>query len=147
MPYKRITIGYPSLLFTLVFIWIVGCDKPNIAHYTVAKNGPPLPKAAYESLENTSNQSADIQWNTPKDWQPGKPSSVRRASFLATGLPGQTLDISVTTFPGHIGSLLDNINRWRQQIDLGPITREPCDLPRPSPSPIATHPCSIRSAC
>ena len=42
---------------------------------------------------------------------------MRYASFAA----GDKIDISVVTFPGEGGDDLGNINRWRQQIGLGPV--------------------------
>lgn len=46
---------------------------------------------------------------------------MRRASFVAKGADGQTADIAVTVFPGDVGGLVANINRWRGQLGLGPI--------------------------
>jgi hypothetical protein len=45
---------------------------------------------------------------------------MRYASFTAES-NGLKADISVVTFPGDGGSDADNINRWRQQIGLGPV--------------------------
>jgi hypothetical protein len=47
-------------------------------------------------------------------------SAMRYASF-ATEKNGEKADISVVTFPGDGGSDADNVNRWRQQIGLGPV--------------------------
>ena len=46
---------------------------------------------------------------------------MRYASFSATEGNGETVDISIVTFPGDGGSDLDNVNRWRQQIGLVPV--------------------------
>ena len=68
--------------------------------------------------------AADVpnpQWTVPKDWQEGKASSMRRASFVAKGEDGQTAEIAVTVFPGSVGGLVMNLSRWRGQIGLGPV--------------------------
>ena len=46
---------------------------------------------------------------------------MRRASFTAKGADGQSADIAVTVFPGDVGGLVANINRWRGQLGLGPM--------------------------
>ena len=46
---------------------------------------------------------------------------MRRATFVAKGTEGQTAEIVVSVFPGDVGGLLANINRWRSQIGLGPV--------------------------
>lgn len=61
------------------------------------------------------------QWTVPKDWQAGKPSTVRRGSWIVNGPDGQAADVAVTAFPGDVGGEIANINRWRAQIGLSPI--------------------------
>ena len=46
---------------------------------------------------------------------------MRRATFLVKGADGQTAEIAVSVFPGDVGGLMANINRWRGQIGLGPV--------------------------
>ncbi len=62
-----------------------------------------------------------IKWKTPKGWTEIPASSMRYASFSA-GANENEVDISVVTFPGEGGSDADNVNRWRQQIGLPPMT-------------------------
>ena len=69
-------------------------------------------------------QSADtlqIKWDVPPEWSSVPPSAMRYASF-ATEKNGEKADISVVTFPGEGGSDADNVNRWRGQIGLGPVS-------------------------
>ena len=46
---------------------------------------------------------------------------MRRATFLVKGADGQSAEIAVSVFPGDVGGLMANINRWRGQIGLGPV--------------------------
>lgn len=46
---------------------------------------------------------------------------MRVATFKAER-DGQPLEIAVSQFPGDVGGLLANVNRWRQQVGLEPIT-------------------------
>jgi hypothetical protein len=57
-------------------------------------------------------------WEIPSTWKDGKTSSMRIASLKVDDQNGSELDISVTTFPGDVGGLLANVNRWIGQIDL-----------------------------
>jgi hypothetical protein len=63
-----------------------------------------------------------IEYKTPQGWTEVPPSSMRYASFNAAGPNGSKIDISVVTFPGDGGPDSDNVNRWRQQIGLPPIS-------------------------
>jgi hypothetical protein len=62
-----------------------------------------------------------IKWQTPEGWKEVPPSAMRYAS-LSVGANENKIDISVVTFPGDGGSDTDNVNRWRQQIGLPPMS-------------------------
>jgi hypothetical protein len=51
---------------------------------------------------------------------------MRKASFAVPG-PGGSADLSVTAFPGDVGGELANVNRWRGQVGLRPLSD--ADLP------------------
>lgn len=80
---------------------------------------PPSPSDAMAPPQNADKPQ--IKWEAPPDWTSVPPSAMRYASF-ATEKNGEKTDISVVTFPGEGGSDLDNVNRWRQQIGLGPVS-------------------------
>jgi hypothetical protein len=46
---------------------------------------------------------------------------MRKGSFAITGEGGEA-DLSITAFPGNVGGDLANLNRWREQIGLKPVT-------------------------
>jgi hypothetical protein len=64
----------------------------------------------------------EISWKAPSGWLEQAPSSMRVGSFLIKGDKGQTADMSVVPLSGLAGGDLANINRWRGQINLGPIS-------------------------
>jgi hypothetical protein len=70
---------------------------------------------------NSASDAPNPQWSVPAGWQQGNPSSMRRATYLVKGTDGQTAEVVVSVFPGDVGGLMANINRWRGQIGLGPI--------------------------
>lgn len=65
----------------------------------------------------------DFEFTTPKGWGPGKASSMRKAS-LAVKDGDMSADISVFAFPADANDLLSNVNRWRGQVGLDPVTAE-----------------------
>ncbi len=91
---------------------------PPIATDSNATGAVPM---SQQSLPAGSiSQVGNPHWKVPSGWREGPPSQVRRASFVAG--PQGEVDISVTAFPGSVGTLLQNVNRWRQQIGLIPMT-------------------------
>ena len=59
-------------------------------------------------------------WTIPSNWTPGQASSMRLASYKVNDEEGNELDFSVTSFPGDVGGLLANVNRWLGQIGVEP---------------------------
>ena len=47
---------------------------------------------------------------------------MRKGSFAITGEGGEG-DLSITAFPGNVGGELANLNRWREQVKLPPVTQ------------------------
>lgn len=142
-------IIFPSLFFILV---LVGCSDSGPEIYEVPKESadspsqqdmPPQSPFAGENTmppqgdsdsmagqtlpdEALNQEDANPDWEVPESWSPSDGSSMRRASFSAPGPEGNA-DVAVTSFPGDVGGLLANVNRWRNQIGLSPITEENLD--------------------
>jgi hypothetical protein len=73
------------------------------------------------SANPSRDAAAQIKWAKPESWNEVPPSSMRYASFSA-GTGNDKIDISVVTFAGEGGSDADNVNRWRQQLQLPPMS-------------------------
>ena len=58
--------------------------------------------------------------SVPTGWKPGKVSSMRLGSYSVEEEDGCSLDISITSFPGDLGGLMPNVERWLGQISLKP---------------------------
>jgi len=63
-----------------------------------------------------------IKWEAPGEWKTIPASAMRYASFEVDGRDGAKADISVSVFDGDAGGDLPNVNRWRAQIGLPPVT-------------------------
>lgn len=79
----------------------------------------PQTASAMPAPENSANPQ--IKWQLPPGWSEVPPSAMRYASFNA-GANENKIDISIVMFPGDGGSDIDNVNRWRGQIGLPPMT-------------------------
>ena len=62
-----------------------------------------------------------MTWKVPAGWEaiPGS-NTMRLASFAITHAE-QTGEVAITRFPGDVGGLLANLNRWRNQVGLPPV--------------------------
>ena len=96
--------------------------RPGKESQIVAKSSRPAP-AIRKSAPPPPRKNPWI-WEVPESWNEGKASSVRLASFSVSGDSGESLDISVTSFPGDVGGLLANVNRWLGQIGLSPVGQD-----------------------
>lgn len=63
-----------------------------------------------------------LQWELPEGWKEGAPSEIRLASFRVKGDGNQEADVSVVPLAGGAGGDLSNVNRWRGQVSLEPVT-------------------------
>lgn len=124
-----------AALAIVMALLVTGCERDDqqIKVYRVAKaplESTPPPDATMPTNASSPNADAlaappsseklQIAWDVPSGWSPAPASAMRYASFAANK-NGEKADISVVTFPGDGGSDADNINRWRQQIGLGPV--------------------------
>jgi hypothetical protein len=74
-----------------------------------------------------AGSSSDVDWKVPSGWDVQPPSPMRVGSFHYKASNGYVADISVVPLAGDAGGDLANINRWRGQINLPPVTE--ADLP------------------
>jgi hypothetical protein len=61
---------------------------------------------------------------TPPNWEPQPLSQMRQASFLVKGDNGAVADISFVSLGTAAGNVLDNVNRWLDQLGQPPITEQ-----------------------
>jgi len=90
----------------ILFVLLSGCNKPTIRHYTTPKEPLPL----------FSIVKSGLNWQAPNHWISLPPHPMRLASYQI----GKSL-LTITQLPGSAGSVLANINRWRGQLQLGPV--------------------------
>jgi hypothetical protein len=68
--------------------------------------------------------SPQLKWKTPEGWSEVPPAEMRVASFKVQGKDGKQADVSVIPLAGVAGGDAANVNRWRGQLGLTPVTPE-----------------------
>lgn len=61
-------------------------------------------------------------WTVPSGWKEIPNPQMLLAKFRVTGDDGATLDVNVSMEEGGGGGLLGNVNRWRGQLGLDPVS-------------------------
>lgn len=132
-PFAVTLLGLPLLL--------AACEKAEITTYRVPKAATPQVMAAQADktpapatpkapaggggMANTAVPTASgdgLTWKAPANWTAKAPGAMRRGSYSITDDRNNEADLSITAFPGNVGGELANVNRWRGQIELPPIT-------------------------
>jgi len=105
------------------FLWLVGlamiapltgCGRDDIQVYHVPKES---------SAANAAGPAT-----VPAGWEAVAPGEMRVASFRVQSKNGKTADVSVIPLPGLAGNDIDNVNRWRGQVGLSPVSE--AELPK-----------------
>ena len=106
-------------LVGLAFIALTsfGCqaNKDAIAIYTVPKESESLPAVSVKT-------DHPIFWKLPAGWKEIVATDMRLGSFRIQHYEAKQLDASVVMLSGTGGGLLSNVNRWRGQLQLKPIS-------------------------
>ena len=90
---------------------------------TAAMPPGPVPTAPAAPSENLGSI-----WTVPPGWQSVPPSQFLLVEFSVPGPNGAKAEVNVAAMGGEGGGLLANVNRWRGQLGLGPISEN--DLPQ-----------------
>lgn len=125
-----------TLILALASLAIVGCDNPEPTSYTIPKEDrsvempgaiAPQPDPAKSSemqvlpgMAEAAAQAPDFTYTVPEAWEEFPPQSIRKANFRVSDESGSA-EITVTTFPGDVGGMLGNVNRWLGQIGLDTV--------------------------
>jgi hypothetical protein len=139
---------WPLILAPLLALLVAGCHRDEVKVYRVAKDqnqpsqqqtapalptdspNPSLPPGhpAISSAPGTSLPATprdglpQLTWQTPDGWTEVPPGEMRVASFKVQGTGGKQADVSVIPLPGLAGSDQANVNRWRGQVGLSPVS-------------------------
>lgn len=133
----------PPVLVACLLLMLVGCKDREITVYHAPKDPPPnMPGMSASSTQSPSGSAANepapvdqnmastavptasgsgLAWAAPADWIAKPAGAMRKGSYGIKGPEGDG-DLSITAFPGSTGGLLANLNRWRGQLGLPPLS-------------------------
>jgi len=89
--------------------------RDDIRTYTIPKERPAASQPPIEA-------SAPAKWTAPTGWEERAPGNMVIGSLAVPGKDGKGADVTITTFPGDVGGELANLNRWRAQLGLQPVS-------------------------
>lgn len=99
---------------------------PN-PHEPASPHGTGSPSAA--PTGPAADPTNSFAWTCPPGWTEAQPTSMRTANFHPAGDP--RAECYLTFLVGDAGGLGANVNRWRAQLSLPPLTGEQIDaLPK-----------------
>src|ERR1043165_3704139 len=103
----------PPILASSLMLLLAACEEEGVRAYRAPKQRETAPASA------PGSQTAAVTWKAPQGWEPPPGAQPMR---LATFRPGEGMpEVTLSAFPGDVGGLLANINRWRGQLGLAPI--------------------------
>jgi hypothetical protein len=137
----KIDISRGVLMFRFLFcgalvIMISACDRSDqqIKVYRVSKasleESAPQPQEAMPTNTAAPRMPAGLvptaatEVTTPPNWESQPLSQMRQASFLVKGDNGAVADISFVSLGAAAGNILDNVNRWLDQLGQSPISEQ-----------------------
>jgi hypothetical protein len=127
------------LILLVTLLWgTTGCRDGKIAVYRIPKEtdapasgGASLPGSAAAPASNGAAgfavaqiNAGELEWTAPAQWKSKPASSMRKASYAVGGEREGNGDLAITAFPGDVGGDLANVNRWRGQLQLPPISED-----------------------
>jgi hypothetical protein len=135
------------VLTPLLLLTVAGCHRDKVKVYRVAKDqdqtqsptapvlptdspNPALPPGHPDistaptapGFAASGSAQPQLTWQTPEGWTEVPPGEMRVASFKIQGRNGKQAEVSVIPLPGLPGSDEANVNRWRGQVGLSPVS-------------------------
>ena len=104
---------------------VIAAQKSNFEQFIHSIQFPasPAPSASPAAVGATGERFHLSGWKTPEGWKEQPGSNAMRVTSFRVGSGEQTAEVIVSRIPqGQSGSLVDNVNRWRAQVGLGPVS-------------------------
>lgn len=136
-PSRRKLSGLAAAAAALCF---AACQKQQIQSYQVPKENEDAAATAPAPLSDAAGGAAAPQmpggdmsgsvptasgpslvWSAPSDWTAFPPGQMAKANWHIAGSAGQA-EVAIYAFPGSVGGELANVNRWRGQAGLPPLS-------------------------
>ena len=127
--------GWLSLLIFPLLLLANGCHRDDVKVYHVGDSQNQMSAPAVSALPaghpDISSAPAvagpadpELTWTTPAGWTEVPAAQMRVASFKVSGANGKEADVSVIPLGGMAGTDDANVNRWRGQVGLAPVSSD-----------------------
>ena len=120
-------IGTWITVVCLLSLGLAGCGEEDLRAYAAPKSAPYAEPELFSRMGPGASappgapQPVGITWDVPEQWtETPSTSSFMLAVFEARGEAGDAR-ITVSSLSNDGGGVLQNINRWRGQVGLGPV--------------------------
>lgn len=135
----------PLPFFLTLLLLLPACRDSKVESYRIAKESEIPPSDPHAGTATGGDMSStpvalaagnELTWTAPAHWQSKAASSMRKATYVFSGTGDTVAELAITAFPGDVGGDLANVNRWRGQLQLAPITEAelPAALTRSEPN-------------
>lgn len=113
----------------LQFAFIGGCKREEIHAYRAPKETNtasrfgvmPTPQAPSGTMHQQESGADGVAWTVPPGWVETETTNAMR---IATYTAPNGTEVAITAFPGDVGGLVANVNRWRGQVGLEPTDEQ-----------------------
>ena len=122
-PEPRAFLFLSLTAITFAALVLVGCDADDdVQSYRTKKEPPPPVKAPSHAEATAPISTGPMEWDLPKGWlRKANPNEMRFAT-LSAGERDDQIEVAISQLGGSGGGNRANIDRWRNQIGLGPAT-------------------------
>lgn len=120
---KLVEAQKPVFVGFLKSVRIKETAAPAEAPASAAAAAPSAVPAAPAPAADSSQK-----WKVPAQWTPVAAGMMQLAKFAVPARGDAKAEVTVSVFPNDTGGTLGNVNRWRQQIGLEPVTE--AELPK-----------------
>lgn len=124
----------------LLTLFLLGCGEPEPSAYEVPReesastpppaassdapfaqgNAPQQEMTVLPGMAVQAAQFGSVSGTAPATWTEQPAAGVRRGTYTIANNAGSA-ELTITAFPGDVGGLVANINRWRGQVGLAPV--------------------------
>jgi hypothetical protein len=135
--FRRVQFRGFFVLLAALPLFSVACRDTKIAVYRIPKENDSTAAPASASapaqvgmpgLQSSSDAAGvdregdGLVWTAPAHWKTKVASAMRKASYTVGEESASGGDFAITAFPGDVGGDLANVNRWRGQLQLPPLS-------------------------
>jgi hypothetical protein len=99
---------------------VVGAEKPKFVEFLKSIQAKEAPEAEVAA----SNEAPKLKWQVPSEWKELPAGQMQVAKFAIPERGSAQAQVFVSVFPTDTGGTLANVNRWRKQLGLDPVSEK-----------------------